>query len=173
MSNTVQHNDIIDNISESKSIEGELRKSTCDEKLTRLQKAFDVLGLPNRGRVKDVAEKINISRGMVSRFLSGRDPLSKNFIKLVSERFGISAEYINFGHGDMLTKLISISAQAGTVSFRESIIETILSFFNDALISASQGDILRLYADLLESERLELIKKDGGKIVFNNPKAKK
>ncbi len=154
---------------ETISVEGDLRQSTCNEKLTRLQKAFDVLGLPNRGRVKDVAEKTNISRGMVSRFLSGRDPLSKNFIKLVSGSFGIGAEYINFGNGDMLTKSISTSAYTRTVSFRESIIETILSFFNDALTSASQGDILRLYADLLESDRLELIKKDGGKIVFNNP----
>ena len=76
--------------------------------LARLQKALDLCGVPNRGRVKAVYEKTGYSQGMVSKILSDKAEMGERFIKLACSAFGINEEWVLEGKEPVVAESVRV-----------------------------------------------------------------
>lgn len=142
-----------------------LPSNSPDRKLERLHTALDAAEVPIKGRGKALVETTGYSQGMISRFLTGKDTLNERFIKTVCRKYGLNEEYIESGEGSIFSGL-SITSKIYDNTLIQKIHDAIINSFFPALFEKTESELHRIYADILECDRLQLVKKNGESITI-------
>jgi hypothetical protein len=132
-----------------------------DGKLERLNIALDTVGLPIKGRGKTLVEATGYSQGMISRFLSGKDQLNDRFIKTVCRHYGINETFIVLGEGDIESGILSVKVDGLDDKIQQKIVDSIMAFVYPFLETASEAELYRFYADILEGKCLQIVRNNG------------
>ena len=153
------------------NFEDEDQERAFKQRLERLHIVLDDLGVPIKGRGKALVDKTGYSQGMISRFLSGKDRLNDRFIKTLCRVYGISEDYIKADIGVMYSDTASIHiASLSDNKLQQKIIDVVVSFFLNTFESKSEPELHRFYADILECNKLQLVKKNGESItIYETP----
>ncbi|MEW6505494.1 MAG: hypothetical protein AB1457_16170 [Chloroflexota bacterium] len=132
------------------------------EVLERLNTALDGSGVPIRGRGKAIVEKTGYSSGMVSRYLSGQEAMSDNFLKAVCTKFGLSERYIIKGEGEPLEDKFT----QYEMEIFSALMEKIDGYLREEWKGRNKAGKLRFYADILDAAEIRIIAHDGKSIVL-------
>jgi len=136
------------------------------QKLERVNIALDTIGVPLKGRGRLVVDKTKYSQGMVSRFFNGKDVLNDRFIKTLCRAFGINEEYIQKGTGGVYSDGFSIKSENYNNEIHQKIHDAIVESFFPTILDMTESELYHLYADFLECDRLQLVKKNGETITI-------
>jgi len=72
-----------------------------EEKRKRIHEMMDRLAVSQSG----LAKLIHMSQGYISHIVSGKKPITKKFVRSMSEHLGVNTEWLLTGNGEMFTQV--------------------------------------------------------------------